>query len=133
MYYSIGGIENTSLKPKTSFPTKSHHYLLCMWGVDPLLLNNMKKCLSILKKSSKVAGTKVLSIAKHKFKPQGLTAVLLLSTSHLSIHTWPEHTYCAIDFYSCGDQEKLREGINYLIKHFSPKKFNVDLHTRGVR
>lgn len=44
----------------------------------------------------------------HAFAPQGVTGVLLLEESHVSIHTWPEKGYAAVDFYTCGDGDPQR-------------------------
>lgn len=51
---------------------------------------------------AELAGTKVVGSLMHTFTPQGVTGVLLLEESHVSIHTWPEQGYAAVDFYTCG-------------------------------
>ena len=43
----------------------------------------------------------VLDVATHKFDPIGVTAFVMISESHLSIHTWPEHGYAALDIFTC--------------------------------
>ena len=45
----------------------------------------------------------LLNISSHKFEPQGVTIVALLSESHISIHTWPENGSAALDVFTCGD------------------------------
>lgn len=47
-------------------------------------------------------GATVLSSSSHKFEPQGVTAILLLSESHISIHTWPEKRFATCDIFTCG-------------------------------
>lgn len=47
-------------------------------------------------------GATVLSTSSHKFKPHGVTAILLLSESHISIHTWPEKRLATCDIFTCG-------------------------------
>ena len=49
-------------------------------------------------------GMEILSSHFHSFFPQGVTGIIGISTSHFSIHTWPEHGYAALDLYTCGDQ-----------------------------
>ena len=51
------------------------------------------------------AGSTIVASVFHPFTPQGVTGVVVLEESHLSIHTWPEHGYVAVDFYTCGDCE----------------------------
>ena len=54
------------------------------------------------------AGARVLGARFHPFGPgQGVTGVLLLAESHISIHTWPEHGYAAVDVFMCGDAQPM--------------------------
>ena len=52
--------------------------------------------------AARAAGAAVLGKAQHCFSPHGMTAVLLLAESHASIHTYPEHAACFVDFFTCG-------------------------------
>ena len=67
------------------------------------------------------AGATVISDTFHHFKPDGISGVVVIAESHISIHTWPEHRYAAVDVFTCGDsvdpwgvprylQEKLEAG-----------------------
>jgi S-adenosylmethionine decarboxylase len=53
--------------------------------------------------AAKVAGATIMESAFHRFEPQGVSGTVILAESHLSIHTWPEKGYAAMDFYTCGD------------------------------
>lgn len=77
------------------------------------------------------AGMEVLSSHFYQFQPQGVTGILLLSTSHMSIHTWPEERYASVDFYTCGDQD-LNAQVEFLLKGLSPKKAMLYSIVRGV-
>jgi S-adenosylmethionine decarboxylase len=66
------------------------HNLLELKGCDPQQINNLKKIKEILVGSANISDIKILSKKFKKFKPHGLTGFLLLSASHISIHTWPE-------------------------------------------
>ena len=62
----------------------------------------------------------------HSFKPQGVTGLALLAESHISIHTWPEIGYAAIDVFTCGDHTMPEKACkllcdDFLAKHFSFK------------
>ena len=63
------------------------------------------------------ANTRVVASVFHPFEPQGITGVVVIEESHLSIHTWPEHGYAAVDFFTCGAglpeaaHRVLREGL----------------------
>ena len=49
------------------------------------------------------AGATVISDTFHHFKPDGISGVVIIAESHISIHTWPEHRYAAVDVFTCGD------------------------------
>ena len=53
--------------------------------------------------AAKAANATIMESAFHRFEPQGVSGTVILAESHLSIHTWPEKGYAAMDFYTCGD------------------------------
>jgi len=77
------------------------HILLDVYDVDFSILNDRDYLHKYLKDLAAQAGLTVLNHCFHTFDPQGLSGVLLLSESHVSIHTWPESGVAAIDLYSC--------------------------------
>ena len=79
------------------------HYLLNLYGCDFVRLNNEIFLRDLLEIAAESSGAKVLETISYKFDPQGVTAVSLLSESHISIHTWPEEGKAAVDVYTCGD------------------------------
>ena len=87
----------------------------------------------ILITASKEAKAIPLETYVYKFKPQGLTGVVLLSESHIAIHTWPEIGYIAIDIFTCGDKSMPERALQYLKKEFSPKKIKIKKSKRGEK
>ena len=81
------------------------HYLLNLFDCDRSKLNDEKLIKKLLHDAAYCARMTVLDYVSHKFHPQGVTAVALLSESHMSIHTWPEHGTAAVDVYTCGDSD----------------------------
>ena len=53
--------------------------------------------------AARYAGATVISDTFHHFKPDGISGVVVIAESHISIHTWPEHRYAAVDVFTCGD------------------------------
>lgn len=53
--------------------------------------------------AAKAARATIMESAFHRFEPQGVSGTVILAESHISIHTWPEKGYAAMDFYTCGD------------------------------
>lgn len=78
------------------------HLLLTCSGCDPALLNDPPRLLNVLRQAAAASGATLLDAVSHEFSPAGFTAFLLLSESHASIHTFPEHSACFVDLFTCG-------------------------------
>ncbi len=78
------------------------HLLLELYGCNSDKLNDEIFLRSKIDNASKLARASVLNLVSNKFEPFGVTAIALLAESHLSIHTWPESQYAAIDIFTCG-------------------------------
>ena len=105
-----------SLINEKKFIYQSKHLLLELYGCDFDKLNDESFIRCTLNKAAKLANASVLNLISNKFEPQGVTAIALLAESHLSIHTWPESNYSAIDIFTCGQNMKPDIASEYLIK-----------------
>ncbi|MEJ2609451.1 MAG: adenosylmethionine decarboxylase [Candidatus Thiodiazotropha sp.] len=77
------------------------------------------------------AGAKVLNSHIHDFdEGQGVTGVITLAESHISIHSWPEHDYAAIDIFMCGNANPLI-ALKSLEEALRPTKTNIHVIERG--
>lgn len=83
--------------------TEGKHIIMDASGCSPELLNDLNYLKELLVEAAEKANATVLNVAFHHFTPQGVSGVVVISESHLSIHTWPEYGYAALDFYTCGD------------------------------
>ncbi len=84
------------------------HVLLDLHEVDAAVLGDCTRIERLLLDAAAAAGARVLGARFHPFGPgQGVTGVLLLAESHISIHTWPEHGYAAVDVFMCGDAQPM--------------------------
>jgi S-adenosylmethionine decarboxylase len=79
------------------------HCILELYDCDPGKLNDEAFIRTSIATAAKEAGATVLHLISHHFQPQGVTGLVLLAESHLSIHTWPESGYAAVDVFTCGD------------------------------
>ena len=68
----------------------------------------------IFLKAAELGNATVINECFHKFSPHGITGVLVIAESHISIHTWPEHKYAAVDIFSCGNKVDYNKIIDYL-------------------
>tara|TARA_B100000242_G_C42786162_1_gene365836 strand:+ start:153 stop:587 length:435 start_codon:yes stop_codon:yes gene_type:complete len=81
---------------------RSKHLLLELYGCNYEKLNDESFLRCLLNKAAKLSKATVLNLISNKFQPQGVTAIALLAESHISIHTWPESNYAAVDIFTCG-------------------------------
>jgi len=105
------------------------HILLDLWGARGL--DRIEPIEDALRRASAAAGATVLSVELHHFSPnQGVSGVALLAESHLSIHTWPEHDFAAIDIFMCGDTRPMR-AVELLRELLRPERAEVSEIKRG--
>ena len=95
---------------------QGNHLLLELYGCNREKLNDELYLRCQLNSAAKLANASVLNIVSNKFEPFGVTAIALLAESHLSIHTWPESRYSAIDIFTCGRDMKPKSASQFLIE-----------------
>jgi len=111
--------EDQNLSSYSSDEKLSHqgkHLLLELYKCDSEKLNDESFLRCTLNKAAKLAKATVLNLISNKFEPQGVTAIALLAESHISIHTWPESNYSAVDIFTCGQNMLPELASQYLIE-----------------
>lgn len=83
--------------------THGKHLLIEYMGCPFEALNNVLQIQALMKQAAVAARTNIVFSKFQPFDPQGVSGVVVIEESHLSIHTWPEHGYAAVDFYTCGE------------------------------
>ena len=106
---------------------QSKHLLLELYRCDCEKLNDESFLRCTLNRAAKLANATVLNLISNKFEPQGVTAIALLAESHISIHTWPESKYSAVDIFTCGQNMMPELASQYLIE-----AMNAEEHTLRV-
>jgi len=94
------------------------HILFTLRGCNSDLLNNNHHIRSGLVTAARKTGSKVLDLSTHCFKPQGVTSIVLLADSHISVHTWPEKGVAICDIFTCGSHTNPEKGVEYLQEWF---------------
>ena len=101
---------------------QSKHLLLELYRCDCEKLNDESFLRCTLNKAAKLANATVLNLISNKFEPQGVTAIALLAESHISIHTWPESNYSAVDIFTCGQNMMPELASRHLIESLMAKE-----------
>ena len=94
-------------------------------------IDNLSFIRAALIEAAKVCGATVLHTKFHRFSPHGITGYVLLAESHISIHTWPEYDYAALDIFTCGKNMDAQKAISYLEKQLQAQKVESKKLIRG--
>ncbi|MBI4709066.1 MAG: adenosylmethionine decarboxylase [Candidatus Portnoybacteria bacterium] len=106
------------------------HLVFDLW--DCVNLNSAKVIEEAMLEAVKACKATLLEIKTHTFSPQGVSGFVLLSESHISIHTWPEHKYAAIDIFTCGERVVPYNALPVFRKFFKPKHVEIVDVKRGT-
>ena len=105
------------------------HLIVDLW--DAKHLDDIDVIEDTLHEAIEAAGATLLHMHLHPFEPNGVSGVAVLAESHISIHTWPERGYAALDVFMCGDAEP-DKAVEVLRQRFSPDRLDVAAHKRGA-
>ncbi len=108
------------------------HVVLDLYECDPQILDDIEKIEEILTGAAEVANATVIDKRFHKFSPQGVSGVVVVSESHIAIHTWSEHGYAAVDVYTCGDHTMPLKASEYIIRELKCKRPTLVKLDRGL-
>lgn len=107
------------------------HLIIDLWGARGL--DDLQGIRLALNEAALACGATVLDMRFHSFTPNGgVTGVALLSQSHISIHSWPEAHYAALDIFVCGPCDPYQT-VPVLREAFAPEYVQVTEHKRGIR
>ena len=96
------------------------------------ILSDIDQVRAIMVRAALAAQATVRELAFHKFEPHGVSGVVVLAESHLSIHTWPEHRYAAIDIYTCGETADPWKACDYMAEKFMAQSLATSVVERGI-
>ncbi len=82
--------------------------------------------------AAKEAKATIIDVSFHEFNPFGISGMVVIAESHLSIHTWPEYAYAAVDIFTCGDTIKPEIAAQYLIARFESRNPSLVEMKRGI-
>ncbi|MRJ02520.1 MAG: S-adenosylmethionine decarboxylase proenzyme [Epsilonproteobacteria bacterium] len=108
------------------------HLLAEYYRCDEEAINDVGKVEQALIRAAEIAGATVIGSSFHRFEPYGVSGVVVISESHLTIHTWPEYRFAAVDVFTCGDHVDPMKAHEYLKGVFGTENATVETILRGV-
>ncbi len=108
------------------------HLLVELRDCNKILLNNLEMTRTFMVDAAKEARATVIGAHFHEFSPHGISGVVIIAESHLSIHTWPEYGYAAVDVFTCGEVLQPSVAADYLVKKFESKNPSLIEVKRGT-
>ncbi len=107
--------------------------MLELYGCASTLLNDVDFIKKVMIEAARRAKASIVQQYFHQFSPHGISGTIVIMESHINIHTWPEHDFAAIDFFTCGDQMEVELACDYLEQVLKAEQKIVHSHERGNR
>ena len=131
-WYESCKSNDTEILHNISSQNIGRHCILELYQCDHARLNDEAFIRTSITSSAKIAGATLINLVTHSFKPQGVTGLALLAESHISIHTWPEIGYAAIDVFTCGDHTMPEKACELFAKDFLSKNLSFKNIARQI-
>ena len=108
-------------------------HLICeYYGCSSSLLNDVARIQTLMREGAISAGATVVDERFHVFEPHGVSGVVVIAESHLTVHTWPEYGYAAVDIFTCGEQIDPQHAADFIQKALQSDRCDVPLLKRGL-
>ena len=108
------------------------HLLVELNNCDHKMLDDINFIKEVMLAAANASGATVLGESFHQFSPQGVSGVLIIAESHLTIHTWPEHGYAGADIFTCGTRVQPEKAAEVIIARMKPKTHFIIQMSRGM-
>jgi len=108
------------------------HVLAEIYDCEFAMLDDPNAVRDVMVQAAEYAGAEVREVVFHEFSPQGVSGVVVIAESHLTVHTWPELGYAAVDVFTCGNTVDPWEATRYICEHFGAKRVTASETKRGI-
>lgn len=109
------------------------HLLVELYDCDREAINDLDLIRDAMLKAAIDCGAVILGNSFHRFSPQGVSGVVVIAESHISIHTWPEYGYAAVDVFTCGTAVNPEIAAEVLVERLGSKNHAITEIQRGVQ
>jgi S-adenosylmethionine decarboxylase len=103
--------------------------ILELWGCRNLDCDEVEQA---IREAVAVCQVNLIDMKMYRYSPQGVTGFAVLSESHITVHTWPEFGYAAVDVFTCGPERDLGVVIPVLQKYFQAERVQAMEVSRGI-
>ena len=108
------------------------HLLVELQDCNRQVLNDLGFVRDAMVQAAVDCGAEVLGESFHRFSPQGVSGVVVIAESHLSIHTWPEFGYAAVDVFTCGTDVQPEKAVGVMVEKLESKNHSLQEIQRGI-
>jgi S-adenosylmethionine decarboxylase len=104
-----------------------------LYGCDPASLRDLEGIVETVRRAAREAGATIVGDFANKYdKGEGVSYILVVKESHISVHTWPELGYAAVDIYTCGEHVDPWRAFDVIAESLNPKTVSVMEIKRGL-
>ena len=114
-----------------SAPPGGRHVLAELTGCPAVVLNDPASLEICFRRCAEEGGATLVSSHFHHFSPQGVSGVVVIAESHVTVHTWPEHGYAAVDVFTCGRPEVAEAVMELIIASLNAETVHRTSFERG--
>lgn len=104
-----------------------------LWECNRDKIDSPERIEEIMLSAAKEAGAEIIGSMFHEFEPQGVSGVIVIAESHLTIHTWPEQGYAAVDIFTCGEHTDPWKALEVLAGAFEAEETHSMEINRGMK
>ena len=108
------------------------HLLLELKDCNQEVLNDLDFIRHCVCDAAEQIGATVVEDSFYQFSPYGVSGVVIIAESHISVHTWPEHSYAAVDIFTCGNSVEPKKAIKLLVEKLGSKDPSFIELKRGI-
>ena len=111
---------------------KGNHFIASYLDCNFAALTDIKGLKKAMETAVLSSGATILNMVDHQFDPNGYTSAYILSESHATIHTYPEHKSCFVDLFTCGDHCSYEKFDHVLCQYLNPKSVKYEVIKRAT-
>ncbi len=108
------------------------HILAEYHGCDIKIINDVELIEHYMREAVLKSGATIIDSTFHRFNPHGVSGVVVIAESHMALHTWPEHGYAAVDFFTCGGSVDPWKAFKYISNKLKSSKNSFREIKRGL-